>query len=185
MVDDNANSLIALGCAVAFSLLGIVIPIIRALGGFLTYTVTVFLSINFEFYWDVVKVMGASETVNYNSFANTSQISLIWQIIPIWGLVWIALSLGAAVSIALPAIYKILGKEPIKYPLGDFGFTAGVISTGVECLLFFTGLIFEDWSSNLGTLAFLKAPSLNLIFLGSIVTAWILLFIGLISLKKE
>ncbi|MFX0152831.1 MAG: hypothetical protein ACFFAJ_18765 [Candidatus Hodarchaeota archaeon] len=122
-------------------------------------------------------VLGISIDFTYDQYVEQGELSaeLIWQIIPLWGLVWLVLGIVGAVLLLLPAFQKLQGQKPIR--VGKIGLAIGLIATVGEYGLFIIAWVLEDWETT--------TPNINIILLACFVIGWIGLIIGYIFAKKE
>jgi hypothetical protein len=183
--DDMTNGIVGLVGSLVFAVLTILVPLVKVFGGFLTYSETVEffeqeITTKIDYYWDVVEgtLGGLSIEFNYPDYVDQSDLSaeFIWQIIPLWGLLWIILGLLGTVLVAIPAVQKLSGQEPSK--IWNFGVIIGLIGTMVEYGIFIAAWLLEDWAGE-------TQPEINLILLGCFVIGWIAIIIGAMFIRKE
>jgi len=181
--ENQKNAIISIVGTFIFAVLTILLPLLKVFGGFLTYSASAdFLgqqiTSKFDYFWDQVtgSLMGLSINFTYDEYVQQGDLSaeFIWQIIPIWGLIWIILGLIGAVLVLLPAFQKFQGQKPIE--VAKIGLVIGLIATIVEYGLFIVALILEEWETT--------TPNINIILLGCFVIGWIGLIVGYVFTAK-
>ncbi|MFX1424692.1 MAG: hypothetical protein ACFFB2_20415 [Promethearchaeota archaeon] len=182
--EDQKNAVISIVGTVLFAVLTILLPLLKVLGGFLTYSesteiLSQTVKTSVDYYWDKVtgSILGISLDYTYNQYVDQGELSaeIIWQIIPLWGLIWLILGIIGVVLVILPAFQKLLDQEPIR--VGKIGLGAGLIATVGEYGLFIIAWVLEDWETT--------TPNINIILLACFVIGWIGLIIGYIFAMKE
>jgi hypothetical protein len=179
-LNNRKNAIISMVGTAIFAVLTILFPLFRILGGFLTYSLRSELLGNIEryFYWDQIiwlDLRVSTVYYNYNQFGNLHN-ELIWQIIHLWGPIWIILGLIGAGLVVLPSFQKLRGQKPVE--VAKFGLIIGLFATVVEFGLFILALIF----SNIHVIPYLN---INFLLLGCFVIGWIGLIVGYVFTTKE
>ena len=104
-----------------------------------------------------------------------SQLEIIWDIIPIWGQIFMDFGILGAVLTSLPHI-KVQSKTKQGNTLCTFlGLVTGLIATGVEYGLFLKVWLFEDWG---------EQPDLNYILVACFILGWMGLIVGYSHSRK-
>ncbi|MFX0051141.1 MAG: hypothetical protein ACFE8U_07585, partial [Candidatus Hermodarchaeota archaeon] len=120
-----------------------------------------------DFYWDAFRYgwLGLIDADSYPELVTSLKeanriltMEVIWQIIPLWGFVWILLSFLGAILVIIPAVQKLFGQKPTK--IWIIGLVIGLIGTIIEYGLFIILWLLEDWSE------WPIPPELNFILLG-------------------
>lgn len=189
MAENNTNSLIGLIGAVVFAICAIIVPFLKLAGfGFITETEG---GVTSDMFWDEIATSGGIIDFNlpYDEYLDGLKLAadmgfgdepfeIIWQIIPLWGLVFLGLGLLGAVLVAIPPLMNLGNMDPIEAPLAKIGLVAGLVATVVEEVLFIiAGLMepnLEGGLENLGLLA--------LVFL---IVGWAALILGYYFQAKE
>ncbi len=169
------NALLGVG---VFVFLTILIPFFKLGGGFLTYSSYDELSGStgtIDFFWDEMSVSVSFIEVgfSYSDFSSTfgfaSNVQFVWDLLPIWGFLFLILGILGAVLVAITPLQQLGGSQPSESSYGRNGLIVALIGTGVEYSLFLILWAFEDWGTR---------PDLNLIILGCFILGWIALSWG-------
>lgn len=165
--DDNKNYFIGLLGAGVFFFFTVLVPFLKIAGGFLWRP-------RKYYYWDVIKARRSSSSYVETVAGAKFDFEIIWQIIPVWGPIWLIFGLLGAVLVSIPPLMKLRKMKPIKTPVGLIGLIIGLAGTIVEYglffLLWFLEWFLDDWGK--------KAPYFNLIILGCFIIGWVALVIG-------
>ncbi len=192
-------------CVSIFVILTILFPLFRVLGGFLTFSdfSELFGSRDMVFYWDQVFSIGFRGQIHNSNYLEVSEwyssTALIWQMIHLWGPIWIILGLIGAVLVVLPAFQKILGQKSVEVAVipvfqkllgqkevegAKIGLILGLVTTGVEFGLFILAWFFSKGSRPFIHKIFINFH-LNFNLLGCFVIGWVGLIIGYVFTTKE
>ncbi|MHA1228848.1 MAG: hypothetical protein ACTSPV_19155 [Candidatus Hodarchaeales archaeon] len=183
-LENQKNAIISIVGTVIFSVLTILVPLLKVLGGFLIYSETSELfgqqiTTKVDYFWDQItgSVMGLSLNLTYDQLVQQgdSAVELIWQIIPIWGLIWIVLGVIGAILVGITAFQKLQGQKQIG--VAKIGLVIGLVATLGEYGLFFLALALEKWDST--------TPNINIILLGCFVIGWVGLILGYVYATKN
>jgi hypothetical protein len=187
--DDVRNGLVSIVCSLVFVVLTVLVPFLRVIGGFLKYSTTIPYQgqdelWTMDFHWNNViwGWLGLFNEYTYPDWLELKvqrdealSLEVIWQIIPFWGFVWIALGVLGAVLVVIPAVQKIFGQQSSK--IWIIGIVLGFIGTIVEYGLFIVLWLLEDWKEPSG-------PEINLLLLGCFIIGWVAFIIGAFFVRK-
>ncbi|MHA1975361.1 MAG: hypothetical protein ACW98F_02015 [Candidatus Hodarchaeales archaeon] len=173
-----------------YVILGIILPVLQYFGGFITYSNYLGgSSVNerMDFYWNIMdySTQGSSGSQTLIEYAFDSNIGLIWIILQIWGVIWLASQIVAATLLILPIIDKITIERSRKIELTKLGFKIGLVGTGIEYLLYFIVLIFQEWELDFGVYQLPETPQFNLFLVIGLGLAWLMYYLGYSSITDE
>ncbi|MFX1283559.1 MAG: hypothetical protein ACFFB5_07885 [Promethearchaeota archaeon] len=181
---NNTNDFIGIIGAVLFAVLTIFIPFFRIIGGFLQNSVSVgTMTMKVDYHWNVIitSMNGYTDAISYAEMGTgSSDIAIIWGLIPLWGYLWFGLGIIGAVLVTIPPLMRLLDVQPIITPVRPIGLIVGFIATLVELGLFFLIWLLEDWGiSEMGQ------PDLNFILVGCFFLGWVALIIAYSFPEKQ
>jgi hypothetical protein len=186
--ENPKNTLISIVGTFIFAVLTILFPLFRVFGGFLTYSDfnELFGSVERVFYWDQVISIGYRGQIYNNNYVEFSRFepstALIWQIIHLWGLIWILFGLIGAVLVMLPAFQVLQEQKPVN--VAKIGFVLGLVATGVEFGLFILAWVFSN-STRGFSLSNARNLYINFLLLDCFVIGWIGILVGYVFTTKE
>lgn len=187
----NNDHMIGLMCAIGFLIITLGIPFTGILGGFYEQTVTIdylgsSITQHNEYMWNgidetVVYIFSITINVGYDSMEEGSQAGILWNILGLWGIVYLLLTVTGGGLVAFYAFAKMNGDTPSHY-LNIGGAILGLIGTVGEWTLMSLTLAIEDWEAmadDMGAVGgTVTLPELNILLLALFIIGWILLIYG-------
>ncbi len=186
--DTDINLIYGIVGISVFAILTIIIPFLKILGGFIQISADLGFgtTLKFNFNWDNILVrqsaFGITETTSGAYTDLTSDIEIIWNLISIWGIIWLITGFLGVVLVLIHPIKKLKNIESTNKSLSVIGLIATLIATVVEYGLFLLAFLLEDWET---ITSGVPPPKLNIIILGCFVIGWIALVIGYYYTTKE
>jgi hypothetical protein len=187
----NNEHTVGLICATGFLVLTLGIPFTGMLGGFYSQSVSMDfmgtpITQNNEYMWDGIEetavfIFSMTVTVSYDTMEEGSQAGVLWNLLGLWGMIYLLSTLIGGGLVVFYAFSKMNGSTPKSY-LNFGGVLLGLIGTIGEWTLMSLTLAVEDWEAMAAAMGALggtvTSPSINLIMLASFIVGWILLIYG-------
>ncbi|MHA2032065.1 MAG: hypothetical protein ACW99Q_22060 [Candidatus Kariarchaeaceae archaeon] len=197
MSSKRNDHTIGIICAIAFLVLTLGIPFTGLAGGFYSQEVSIEslgITINQknEYMWDGIEetlefIFSMTITVSYDTMAADSQAGALWNLLGLWGMIYLLMTIAGGGIVAFYAFSKMNGSNPNPL-LNMGGVILGLIGTVGEWVIITITLNAEDWEAMADVMGALggtvTTPQINLLLLALFVIGWILLIFGSIMAAK-
>ena len=196
MSTQSNDHVIGIIFAGIFLLLTLFVPFIGIVGGFYNMDLPyesggIDINAEADCLWDGIEVtvhfiITASATLDYDDLAEGSQAGALWNLLGLWGFVYLLFTLLGGGAVAIYAFLK-MGGGTVNPLLNTGGVALGLIGTVGEWVIMSLAIMSEDWSTTdtgMGIPAGSYTPQINIILLALFIVGWVCLIYGSMRAAK-